>query len=160
MSDLFNELDVRVSRVSLTATLPQHAEKELQTMNIDASTRRKVVASSGRANIYFRVITMNCEHHVEIIKNLLMKQQDRRQKILLNVLTKIEGQHLARDLKLPFYEADLDDTDKTKMMEFMSENLTSMIATTAIGTGIDLTGVSLIALILGGHGLTTITQQS
>lgn len=32
MADLFNEPTARIPRVFLTATLPQHAEKELQTM--------------------------------------------------------------------------------------------------------------------------------
>ena len=153
---------MRVSRVFLFATLSQHAKKKLQTMiNIDASTRRKVATSSERANIHYRVMTMNKKYHVAIIKNLLKKQQDRHQKTLINVLTKIEDQQLSDVLQLSFYESNLNETNKTKMIEeFMREKLASIIATTTIDTEIDLIEVSLMILISEDYELITIMQQS
>ena len=145
-----------VQRIFMSATMPLDVRNVLIEMaSLDKEHLVHVRQSSNIPGIKWQVVEYEMETLLPTITTLVKGSG----KTLVYVMSKATGRLIAKETDWPFYCGDLTDQEGVKMLKAFQDGKESvMLATTAIGPGINVTVNHIIALGGGWDGI-TVAQQ-
>jgi len=143
----------------LTATLLTTLEPVLRA-NLLLTNAQIYRQSTMRPTIRYRVIDCDQEDAwevgVRVIQQLALPRGSRG---VIYVRSYIQGENIAEEMACPFYKATA--TDKQELLEEWAGGSGGwMVATGALGTGIDIPGIVYIVHLGRPYGLTSFMQQA
>ena len=146
--------------VMLTATLPPEDEGSLMDfMGISNVTVHKHRTTTSRSNVHYSVQQWNgnLESAVQEIKDML----DEGDKCIVYAPTKRKVEKVAMLLDCRFFHADIATECKVEILdELQSGKITIVVATNALGLGVDVADIRLIAHIGSPKSLRDYAQES
>jgi superfamily II DNA helicase RecQ len=144
----------------LTATLMIKLEDKLreQLLIPDAILFRRITV---RPRIQYKVINSQGEMPSKVATQLIQKlgQLPDGKKGIIYVRSYATGEQISKEVKCPFYKATAEQ--KSELLdEWMQGNGGWIVATGALGTGINIQGIIYVIHVDRPYGLTSFAQQS
>ncbi|KAK5311055.1 hypothetical protein LTR93_011842 [Exophiala xenobiotica] len=145
-----------VQRIFMSATMPSDVRNVLvETAGLKKEHLIHVRQSSNIPGIKWQVKEYETDGGLSALKTLV-KSCD---KTVVYVMSKKMGSEITDEMGWPFYSGDLNDQEAGRMLKAFQDGSESvMVATTAIGPGINITVDHIIALGGGWDGI-TVAQQ-
>jgi superfamily II DNA helicase RecQ len=151
--------DLRIMRcpvVLLTATLPPVLERQLgRNMLVENATY--VRASTVRANIRYAVATCRAGQLVETAV-AMCRRRDLRHKGVVYCRSKAQCETIAEELACSYYHAATPD--RAERLDAWIEQEGFIVATSALGTGVDIGGIEFVLHVDMPWGMMDYAQES
>ena len=147
-ASIMNRISPR--QIYMTGTLPPSMELRLKNrLELPADT--PVVRSKCTSkNIRYEYI--DAEPSTEVAAKLVSGLAG-DEKGIVYVVDKAEGQRVSGELGLPFYSADVAPSEQERMIAEWKAKGGAMVATSALGVGVDFRGVVLVVCLSAFSGI-------
>ena len=163
MNEAYKLATIGVQLIALTATLQPGLGEEQLRRNLRINAWTICRAPTAQRHIFYdfimndkRSVTLDAAHSkaVELKSHLAPTERG-----LIFVQSIKAGEQLAKDMKLPFYHAQLDEKARQSLYDEWVASGTVMIATLAFAFGIDFPRVRFVIIIELPTTLTTAYQM-
>jgi superfamily II DNA helicase RecQ len=149
-----------VQLVLLTATLPTRMENELFVRLAIPRERVTILRSSTiRRNVRYVV------RHIRSVNtqvfDMIHNEISINGKVIIYVRFITDGESISKQLRCPFYHSNVGSTDeKMKMLAAYKKTGTLMVATNAMGLGIDIPNIQMVIHVGSPVSLLEYAQES
>jgi Helicase conserved C-terminal domain len=150
-----------VQTLLLTATLPERCQSELlEKLNLDKVPITVLRDSTTRKNIRYEVCHIGNQSLLLPVQSILNEPRFQNERIIIYVQYIKDGDKLSNELQLPFYHAKMPEKNSMLHHWITSTMNRVIIATSAMGCGIDIPDVRLVLHAGSPKSMVDFAQQS